>query len=68
MGLTIYVKYQDCSLEIIAGPSLPKIEATTDIFIPSTPVLLGHGIDEPVVSIRLGRRAAQILQWQTEMA
>ncbi|CEJ54324.1 hypothetical protein PMG11_00642 [Penicillium brasilianum] len=48
--------------DIIAGPNLPEIDASTDISILSTPVLLSHGRDDPVVSIRLGHQAYRILK------
>lgn len=47
---------------IIADPQLHPIDASTDISILSTAVLLSHGRDDPVVSIRLGHQAARILQ------
>jgi predicted esterase len=49
--------------DIIDDPGLPRIDASTDISILSTPVLLSHGRDDPVVSIRLGHQAARILQY-----
>lgn len=48
--------------DIINDPGLPQVDASTDISIFSTPVLLSHGSDDPVVPIRLGRQAARILQ------
>lgn len=48
--------------DIINDPRLPQLDASTDISILSTPVLLSHGRDDPVVSIRLGHQAARILQ------
>jgi predicted esterase len=48
--------------DIIDDPRLPQIDASTDISILSTPVLLSHGRDDSVVSIRLGHQASRILQ------
>ncbi|EPS27783.1 hypothetical protein PDE_02727 [Penicillium oxalicum 114-2] len=48
--------------DLLDLPSLARIDASTDISILSTPVLLSHGSDDQVVPIRLGRQAARFLQ------
>lgn len=49
-------------LETIAGADVHQITADTHFSVLSTPVFISHGIDDTLVSLRVGRQASRILQ------
>ncbi|KAJ5477040.1 hypothetical protein N7539_007184 [Penicillium diatomitis] len=48
--------------DVLGLSGLAKLDPSTDISLLSTPAILNHGSDDPVVPIRLGRQAARVLQ------
>ncbi|KAJ5351170.1 alpha/beta-hydrolase [Penicillium brevicompactum] len=47
---------------VISDPALTPPHPTDNLSVLSTPVFLSHGIDDPYVSVNLGRQAARVLE------
>lgn len=61
-GLTKKAQVSKLFLDTIAGPDTHHVPKGTDLFVLSTPMLLSHGSDDSLVSVRHGRQAARILE------
>jgi lysophospholipase-2 len=61
-GLDRKIIVSDMCRRIIADPKNPTQRGTNDVSVFETPVFLSHGVDDPWVSVSLGRQAARVLQ------